>query len=75
MAKRNYKKKTSETSSSVKQEVYTDLEKEAPRWQFVNPNRKILIGTAVISDYDLQNNQKLAQILIEKGMGNLICLK
>ena len=69
--KRPYKRKNEQT------EVNLDLEKETKpkKWQFKNINRKVLIGREEITNDDLLNNQRLAEILISKGMGSLICFE
>ena len=71
--KRTYKK----TSKENEVELPKNEEKvlEPKKWVFKNVNRKILLGSSVISNYDLENNQRLAEILIEKGLGDLICLE
>ena len=56
-------------------EVYTDLETPAKVWVFKNVNRKVILDNSVVSSYDLEVNQGLADILIAKGLGDLICLK
>lgn len=75
--KRSYKRRSKELSNE--NEVNLPKEEEnvlkPKKWVFKNVNRKILLGSAVISNYDLENNQKLAEILIEKGLGDLICLE
>ena len=75
--KRSYKRRSKELSNE--NEVNLPKEEEnvlkPKKWVFKNVNRKILLGSYVISNYDLENNQKLAEILIEKGLGDLICLK
>lgn len=45
------------------------------KWVFKNPNRRILLGRQEITSYDLEVNQDLAQILIDKGLSDLICQK
>lgn len=69
------KKSRKATSKKKDQEVYTDLETKAKKWQFKNPNRVVMIERSEITNYDLLNNQELAQILISKGLGDLICLE
>ena len=75
--KRSYKKRSKELYNE--NEVNLPKEEEnvlkPKKWVFKNVNRKILLGSYVISNYDLENNQKLAEILIEKGLGDLICLE
>jgi hypothetical protein len=75
--KRSYKRRSKELSNE--NEVNLPKEEEnvlkPKKWVFKNVNRKILLGSYVISNYDLENNQKLAEILIEKGLGDLICLE
>ena len=75
--KRSYKRRSKELSNE--NEVNLPKEEEnvlkPKKWVFKNVNRKILLGSSVISNYDLENNQKLAEILIEKGLGDLICLE
>ena len=75
--KRSYKRRSKELSNE--NEVNLPKEEEnvlkPKKWAFKNVNRKILLGNSVISNYDLENNQKLAEILIEKGLGDLICLE
>ncbi len=56
-------------------EVYTDLETPTKVWVFKNVNRKVILDNSVVSSYDLEVNQGLADILIAKGLGDLICLK
>lgn len=56
-------------------EVYTDLETPAKVWVFKNVNRKVILDNSVVSSYDLEVNQGLADILIAKGLEDLICLK
>lgn len=43
------------------------------RWKFKNPNRRILLGREEITSYDLEINQGLADILIKKGLSDLLC--
>ena len=75
--KRSYKRRSKELSNE--NEVNLPKEEEnvlkPKKWVFKNVNRKILLGNSVISNYDLENNQKLAEILIEKGLGDFICLE
>lgn len=75
--KRSYKRRSKELSNENEVNLPKEEEKalEPKKWVFKNVNRKILLGSAVISNYDLENNQKLAEILIEKGLGDLICLE
>ena len=56
-------------------EIYTDLETPAKVWVFKNVNRKVILDNSVVSSYDLEVNQGLADILIAKGLEDLICLK
>lgn len=56
-------------------EIYTDLETPTKVWVFKNVNRKVILDNSVVSSYDLEVNQGLADILIAKGLGDLICLK
>lgn len=56
-------------------EVYTDLETPAKVWVFKNVNRKVILDNSVVTSKDLEANQGLADILISKGLGDLICLK
>jgi hypothetical protein len=74
------RKKQSETVKKAikeynEQEVYTDLEQTEKKWKFVNPNRKLMIKGMVITQDDLERNQKIAQYLISKGLENLICFE
>lgn len=46
---------------------------QVKRWKFKNPNRRILLGREEITSYDLEVNQGLAQILIDKGLSDLLC--
>lgn len=47
---------------------------ELPKvWRFKNPTQVILLGREEITSFDLDVNQKLAQILIDRGLGDLIC--
>jgi hypothetical protein len=75
--KRSYKRRSKELSNENEVNLPKEEEKalEPKKWVFKNVNRKILLGSSVISNYDLENNQKLAEILIEKGLGDLICLE
>ena len=75
--KRSYKRRSKELSNENEVNLPKEEEKalKPKKWVFKNVNRKILLGSAVISNYDLENNQKLAEILIEKGLGDLICLE
>ena len=75
--KRSYKRRSKELSNENEVNLPKEEEKalEPKKWVFKNVNRKILLGNSVISNYDLENNQKLAEILIEKGLGDLICLE
>ena len=75
--KRSYKRRSKELSNENEVNLPKEEEKvlEPKKWVFKNVNRKILLGSAVISNYDLENNQKLAEILIEKGLGDFICLE
>ena len=75
--KRSYKRRSKEFSNENEVNLPKEEEKalEPKKWVFKNVNRKILLGGSVISNYDLENNQKLAEILIEKGLGDLICLE
>ena len=74
--KRTYKKRSKELSEESQLNINKEEEKalEPKKWVFKNVNRKIMLGSSVITNYDLENNQKLAEILIEKGLGDLICL-
>lgn len=74
--KRSYKKRSKELYNENEVNLPKEEEKalEPKKWVFKNVNRKIMLGSSVISNYDLENNQKLAEILIEKGLGDLICL-
>ncbi len=56
-------------------EVYTDLETPTKVWVFKNVNRKVILDNSVVTSEDLEANQGLADILISKGLGDLICLK
>ncbi len=56
-------------------EVYTDLETPVKVWVFKNVNRKVILDNSVVTSKDLEANQGLADILISKGLGDLICLK
>ena len=74
-----------------KQEVYTDLEPNnkldevihedeclevvGKKWKFKNPERKILIGRMIITQEELDKNQKIAEYLIQKGLSDLICFE
>ena len=75
--KRRYKKRSKELYNE--NEVNLPKEEETilkpKKWVFKNVNRKILLAGSVISNYDLENNQALAEILISKGLGNLICFE
>ena len=71
--KRTYKKTSKENEVELPKNEEKALEPK--KWVFKNVNRKILLGSSVISNYDLENNQRLAEILIEKGLGDLICLE
>jgi hypothetical protein len=75
--KRSYKRRSKELSNENEVNLPKEEEKalKPKKWVFKNVNRKILLGSSVISNYDLENNQKLAEILIEKGLGDLICLE
>jgi hypothetical protein len=75
--KRSYKRRSKELSNENEVNLPKEEEKalKPKKWVFKNVNRKILLGSAVISNYDLENNQKLAEILIEKGLGDLLCLE
>jgi hypothetical protein len=75
--KRSYKRRSKELLDENQLNTNKDQENvlKPKKWVFKNVNRKILLGSSVISNYDLENNQKLAEILIEKGLGDLICLK
>ena len=78
-------KKTKRTYKKRSKELYNENEVNLPKeeetvlkpkkWVFKNVNRKILLAGSVISNYDLENNQALAEILISKGLGNLICFE
>lgn len=47
---------------------------ELPKvWRFKNPTQVILLGREEITSFDLDVNQELAQILIDRGLGDLIC--
>ena len=56
-------------------EVYTDLETPTKVWLFKNVNRKVILDNSVVTSEDLEANQGLADILISKGLSDLICLK
>lgn len=75
--KRTYKKRSKELSNE--NEINLPKKEETilkpKKWVFKNVNRKILLAGSVISNYDLENNQALAEILISKGLGNLICFE
>ena len=75
--KRSYKRSSKKLSEENQLNTNKDQENvlKPKKWVFKNVNRKILLGSSVISNYDLENNQKLAEILIEKGLGDLICLE
>jgi hypothetical protein len=75
--KRSYNRRSKELSNENEVNLHKEEENalKPKKWVFKNVNRKILLGSAVISNYDLENNQKLAEILIEKGLGDLICLE
>jgi len=75
MEEKTPKKRERKSRVKKEQEVYTDLEPIVNKWRFKNVNRKILLSNSVISNYDLLNNQGLAEILIEKGLGDLICFE
>jgi 2C-methyl-D-erythritol 2,4-cyclodiphosphate synthase len=71
--KRTYKKTSKENEVELPKNEKKVLEPK--KWVFKNVNRKIILGNSVISNYDLENNQRLAEILIEKGLGDLICFE
>ena len=75
--KRTYKKRSKELSEESQLNINKEEETilEPKKWVFKNVNRKILLAGSVISNYDLENNQALAEILISKGLGNLICFE
>lgn len=75
--KRSYKKRSKELYNENEVNLPKEEEKalEPKKWVFKNVNRKIMLGSSVITNYDLENNQKLAEILIEKGLGDLICFE
>ena len=75
--KRTYKKRSKELSEESQLNINKEEEKDLKpkKWVFKNVNRKILLAGSVISNYDLENNQALAEILISKGLGNLICFE
>ena len=75
--KRTYKKRSKELSEESQLNINKEEEKalEPKKWVFKNVNRKIILAGSVISNYDLENNQALAEILISKGLGNLICFE
>ena len=75
--KRSYKKRSKELSEESQLSINKEEEKalKPKKWVFKNVNRKILLAGSVISNYDLENNQALAEILISKGLGNLICFE
>jgi hypothetical protein len=75
--KRTYKKRSKELSEESQLNINKEEEKalKPKKWVFKNVNRKILLAGSVISNYDLENNQALAEILISKGLGNLICFE
>ena len=68
-SKRVYKKSDKNVSKKVESSL------EAKKWVFKNVNRRVILSGSTITNEDLLKNQKLADILIEKGLGNLICLK
>jgi hypothetical protein len=75
--RRSYKKRSKELSEESQLNINKEEEKalKPKKWVFKNVNRKILLAGSVISNYDLENNQALAEILISKGLGNLICFE
>jgi len=75
--KRTYKKRSKELSEESQLNINKEEEKalKPKKWVFKNVNRKIILAGSVISNYDLENNQALAEILISKGLGNLICFE
>ena len=75
--RRTYKKRSKELSEESQLNINKEEETilEPKKWVFKNVNRKILLAGSVISNYDLENNQALAEILISKGLGNLICFE
>jgi hypothetical protein len=75
--KRSYKKRSKELYNENEVNLPKEEEKalEPKKWVFKNVNRKIMLGSSVITNYDLENNQKLAEILIEKGLSDLICFE
>lgn len=75
--KRVYKKRSKELSNENEVNLPKEEEKalKPKKWVFKNVNRKIILAGSVISNYDLENNQALAEILISKGLGNLICFE
>ena len=75
--KRSYKKRSKELYNENEVNLPKEEEKalEPKKWVFKNVNRKIILAGSVISNYDLENNQALAEILISKGLGNLICFE
>lgn len=72
MEKKKYKKSASKELSNDEQQVYTDLEKECVRWQFKNPNRKVMASGSIITNEDLLKNQKLADYLLSLGLSDLL---
>ena len=44
-------------------------------WKFKNPNRKVMIKRMIITQDDLDQNQKIAEYLIENGLGDLLCFE
>ena len=75
--KRTYKKRSKELSEESQLNINKEEEKalKPKKWVFKNVNRKIILAGSVISNYDLENNQALAEILISKGLGSLICFE
>lgn len=49
-----------------------DLQPTPKRWKFKNPNRKVLIGRQEITWVELDQDQAIAEKLIEIGLGSLL---
>lgn len=47
--------------------------KKVKKWEFINPNRRVLIGRQEVTQDDLDNDQRMAEILIDRGLGFLLC--
>lgn len=75
--KRSYKKRSKELYNENEVNLPKEEEKalNPKKWVFKNVNRKIMLDSSVISSYDLEVNQGLADILIAKGLGDLICFE